>query len=93
MMKRDSCRFYCYWNTRKPNSAKADNVEKIKLVIFDMDGVLTDIISSWKHIHDYFGCSNQKSVKSWRKSHNQRLYASYFFQRMDSSDSSSLFSR
>ena len=37
----------------------------IRTVIFDMDGVLTDILSSWKHVHDYFGSSNQKSVNEY----------------------------
>ncbi len=38
---------------------------KIQLVVFDMDGVLVDVISSWKHIHDYFNTSNQKSVDAY----------------------------
>jgi phosphoserine phosphatase len=32
-----------------------------------MDGVLTDTISSWKHIHDYFGTSNERSVDDYLK--------------------------
>ena len=27
-----------------------------------MDGVLTDTLSSWKFIHDYFGTTNDRSV-------------------------------
>jgi phosphoserine phosphatase len=30
-----------------------------------MDGVLTDILSSWKHIHDYFGTTNEQSVSEY----------------------------
>ena len=56
-----NCRFYCYRKTREPNHYKTKKTEKIELVIFDMDGVLTDIISSWKYIHDYFKTSNEKS--------------------------------
>ncbi len=56
------CPYYCYKNSRKAIAKKIDNTEKIKLVIFDMDGVLADTISSWKSIHDYFGTSNEKSV-------------------------------
>ena len=32
-----------------------------KLVIFDMDGVLTTHISSWMFVHEYFGVDNEKS--------------------------------
>ena len=66
-MKDDSCKFHCYWNIRKNDLVRTDIIDKIKLVIFDMDGVLTDIDSSWKHIHDYFGSSNQKSVDDYLK--------------------------
>lgn len=30
-----------------------------------MDGVITDTISSWKYIHDYFGTSNKRSVDAY----------------------------
>jgi phosphoserine phosphatase len=60
-----NCRFYCYKKTREPNHQITKNVEKIELVIFDMDGVLTDIISSWKYIHDYFNTSNERSVDEY----------------------------
>ena len=54
-----SCNYYCYnKNNRFKKSKKIHNVGVIELVIFDMDGVLTDILSSWKYIHDYFGSSN-----------------------------------
>jgi phosphoserine phosphatase len=42
-------------------------MDKLELVIFDMDGVLTDIISSWKYIHDYFNTSNERSVDDYLK--------------------------
>lgn len=61
------CYFYCYRKTRKPNIYKTDKLEKIELVGFDMDGVLTDIISSWKYIHDYFNTSNDRSVNDYLK--------------------------
>jgi phosphoserine phosphatase len=32
-----------------------------------MDGVITDTISSWKHIHDYFQTSNERSVDLYLK--------------------------
>jgi len=40
-------------------------LDNIELVLFDMDGVLTDTISSWKYIHDYFGTSNEISVDAY----------------------------
>jgi phosphoserine phosphatase len=32
-----------------------------------MDGVLTDILSSWKYIHDYFNTNNEESVDEYLK--------------------------
>lgn len=32
-----------------------------------MDGVLTNIISSWKYIHDFFNTSNERSVNDYLK--------------------------
>ena len=61
------CKFYCFRDTREKNKNLTDKPEKIELVIFDMDGVLTDILSSWKHIHDYFKTSNEKSVNAYLK--------------------------
>lgn len=61
------CRFYCYMNTRKSNSNVTTKQDKIGLVVFDMDGVIIDTISSWKYIHDYFGTSNDHSVDDYLK--------------------------
>jgi len=36
-----------------------------KLVVFDMDGVLVDIESSWRYIHDYFGTDNRENVEAY----------------------------
>ena len=47
-MKEKYCRFYCYRKTREKNPPRARDMDKLELVVFDMDGVLTDIISSWK---------------------------------------------
>ena len=66
-MNQTSCRYYCYRNTREPNQLNATKLDTIKLVVFDMDGVLTDTISSWKHIHDYFGSTNERSVDEYLK--------------------------
>ena len=64
-MDPNSCKFYCYRNTREPNKNRATRLDSIELVLFDMDGVLTDTISSWKYIHDYFGTSNERSVDAY----------------------------
>lgn len=34
-----------------------------KLVVFDMDGVLTDCKSSWYFVHRYFGTDNMENIK------------------------------
>ena len=59
------CDYYCYKKTRKNNSFKKYKPEDIRLVLFDMDGVLTDTLSSWKFVHDYFGTCNDKSVDDY----------------------------
>jgi phosphoserine phosphatase len=61
------CRFYCYRKIRKPNHYKINKTDAIKLIVFDMDGVLTDIVSSWKYIHDHFKTSNERSVNEYLK--------------------------
>ncbi len=66
-MEKNNCKFYCYKNTRERNYIKPKKLDKLELVIFDMDGVLTDIISSWKYIHDYFKTSNNRSVDEYLK--------------------------
>ena len=66
-MNRKICKYYCYQNTRKQNKTKTIWKNTLKLVIFDMDGVIANTISSWKYIHDYFGCSNEKSVDEYLK--------------------------
>jgi len=66
-MKKKVCKFYCYRNTREKNKSIAKKMDNLELVIFDMDGVLTDIISSWKYIHDYFNTSNERSVDDYLK--------------------------
>ncbi|MFW6040349.1 MAG: HAD family hydrolase [Thermoplasmatota archaeon] len=38
-----------------------------ELIVFDMDGVLVDISSSWKFVHDHFGVNNDDSLKAYLK--------------------------
>ena len=66
-MKEKLCRFYCYKNTRETADLKIKGMKNLELIVFDMDGVLTDTISSWKYIHDYFNTSNERSVDEYLK--------------------------
>lgn len=38
-----------------------------KLVVFDMDGVLADIVSSWVYVHRRFGVNNDHSLEAYLK--------------------------
>jgi phosphoserine phosphatase len=38
---------------------------ELKLVAFDMDGVLLDYRSSWTWVHDHFGIDNRATVDAW----------------------------
>jgi len=40
-------------------------MESKKIIVFDMDGVLTEEISSWVAIHRYFGVENTKNLKDY----------------------------
>lgn len=64
-MKEKICKYYCYRKTRFSNKINSNKIKKLELIVFDMDGVLTDILSSWKYIHDYFNTSNEKSVNEY----------------------------
>jgi len=66
-MNQNICKYYCYQNTREPNKTKTTRQGTIEIVIFDMDGVIANTISSWKYIHDYFGSSNERSVEDYLK--------------------------
>ncbi len=37
----------------------------LELVVFDMDGVLVDVRSSWAWVHDYFGVNNEDSLEAY----------------------------
>jgi len=63
-MTKQKC-IHCYKKTRENKKYNTKKLKNLKLVIFDMDGVLTDTLSSWKYVHDYFKTSNEKSVKDY----------------------------
>ena len=37
-------------------------MNKVEAVVFDCDGVLVDITSSWQQIHNYFGTNNKENL-------------------------------
>lgn len=64
-MNDGSCTRYCYQLSRDPVLINHQKMTVLKLVLFDMDGVLTDTVSSWKYIHEYFGTTNDQSVNEY----------------------------
>ena len=40
-------------------------MEDIQAVVFDCDGVLVDIGSSWQQIHDHFGTNNLETLEKF----------------------------
>ncbi len=59
------CLLPCYQTIQKKQSPQIASLQQLQLIFFDMDGVLTQTHSSWKHIHDYFGVSNDHSVHAY----------------------------
>lgn len=59
---KQQCSYPCYRLGRLPVQKPARVPASIRLVIFDMDGVLLDTPSSWRHIHSYFHTTNDESV-------------------------------
>lgn len=39
----------------------------LRLVLFDMDGVLVEAVSSWVAVHDYFDVSNEHNMKRFHE--------------------------
>ena len=59
---KSTCTYPCYRTNRKPSSRLGKKRRNLKLVFFDMDGVLLDTVSSWRYIHEYFGTTNERSI-------------------------------
>ena len=60
-----SCPYPCYRKHKKMASTPPISGEQVKLVFFDMDGVLIDTLSSWRHIHERFRTTNDRSVAAY----------------------------
>ncbi len=59
---RTVCTYPCYRTDKKQTKKKEPHTQPLKLVFFDMDGVLLDTVSSWKYIHERFGTTNERSI-------------------------------
>ena len=46
-------------------SSTISNKQKISFVIFDLDGVLADTISSWVYLHEYYGVNNDIAYEAY----------------------------
>ena len=42
-------------------------MNRYKLVVFDMDGVLIDYVSSWTWVHDKMGVENEEAFRSFKE--------------------------
>lgn len=67
VMDSESCERYCFLKTRKKLPKKPVFHSKVSLVLFDMDGVLVDSISSWRHVHTHFSTNNDHAVDAYVK--------------------------
>jgi phosphoserine phosphatase len=59
---KSTCTYPCYRTNKKPSSRAGKKRKNLKLVFFDMDGVLLDTVSSWRYVHEYFGTTNERSI-------------------------------
>ena len=66
-MNNRTCKKYCLQQHRYPATKKPQQMNTVSLVLFDMDGVLVDAISSWKFVHQYYHMNNDASVKAYVK--------------------------
>ncbi len=60
-----ACPYPCYRKEKEPVHPASPKGKTIRLVFFDMDGVLVDVLSSWRYIHQQFGTSNRQSVTAY----------------------------
>ena len=59
---KSTCNYPCYRAHTEPSPLLKKKRGAIKLVFFDMDGVLLDTVSSWRYIHEHFGTTNERSI-------------------------------
>ena len=59
---KSSCPYPCYRASKEYTPLTGKKRKNIKLVFFDMDGVLLDTVSSWRYIHEHFRTTNERSI-------------------------------
>ncbi|MEA3204082.1 MAG: phosphoserine phosphatase [Thermoplasmata archaeon] len=64
-MKDALAAFYDTHRVRRPATAPAGPTDPVRLVCFDMDGVLIDVGSSWVMVHKHFGVQNEASLRAY----------------------------
>jgi len=62
LLMKSTCTYPCYRTNKKLPSRAGKKRKNLKLVFFDMDGVLLDTVSSWRYVHEYFGTTNERSI-------------------------------
>jgi phosphoserine phosphatase len=62
---KQQCSYPCYRLGRLPVQRPVRHPSSVRLVVFDMDGVLLDTPSSWRHIHNHFRTTNDESVTTY----------------------------
>jgi len=48
-------------------------MSEVEAVVFDCDGVLVDITSSWQQIHNYFGTNNKENLAKFLEKEIQMM--------------------
>jgi len=62
------CNWECYKKLRTENiPIQPRTITKLKIVFFDMDGVLADINGSWRQIHQHYHTDNNTNVENYLK--------------------------
>lgn len=64
-MKDALAAFYNNHQVRRPRTPPAGPGDPVRLVCFDMDGVLIDVGSSWVMVHKHFGVQNEASLRAY----------------------------
>jgi phosphoserine phosphatase len=62
---KSTCNYPCHRTHKEPSPLLKKKRGTIKLVFFDMDGVLLDTVSSWRYIHEHFGTTNKRSIMTY----------------------------
>lgn len=61
-LMKTTCPYPCYRGNQATTRQGTKKRTNLRLVFFDMDGVLLDTVSSWRYIHEHFGTTNERSI-------------------------------